>query len=72
MKATVFLGGGRITEAGGGPAARGDQRRIVVYDRNPKAAALRKESHIEIAYDLQSAVAKAGLLIIAVRPGSVK
>jgi pyrroline-5-carboxylate reductase len=74
MKATVFLGGGRITGAlAAGLRLAGDQRRIVVYDRNPgKLRALRKESHIEIAYDLQSAVAKAGLLIIAVRPGSVK
>ena len=73
MKATVFLGGGRITGAlAAGLRLAGDGRRIVVYDRHPeKLRALRKESRIEIAPDLKSAVAKAGLLIIAVRPGSV-
>jgi pyrroline-5-carboxylate reductase len=74
MKATVFLGGGRITSAlAAGLRLAGDRRRIVVYDRNPeKVLALRRESRIEIARDLKSAVAKADLLIIAVRPGSVK
>jgi pyrroline-5-carboxylate reductase len=74
MKATVFLGGGRITGAlcAGLRLAR-DHREIVVYDRNPeKLKALRRESRVEVARDLKSAVAKAGLLIIAVRPGSVK
>ena len=74
MKATVFLGGGRITGAlCAGLRLAGDQCEIVVYDRNPeKLKALRRESRVEIARDLKSAVAKAGLLIIAVRPGSVK
>lgn len=74
MKATVFLGGGRITGAlCAGLRLAGDQREIVVYDRHPeKLQALRRESRVEIARDLKSAVAKAGLLIIAVRPGSVK
>jgi pyrroline-5-carboxylate reductase len=74
MKATVFLGGGRITGAlCAGLRLAGDHREIVVYDRNPeKLKALRRESRVEIARDLKSAVAKAGLLIIAVRPGSVK
>lgn len=74
MKATVFLGGGRITGAlAAGMRLAGDRRRIVAYDRNPaKVRALRRESHLEIARDLKSAVANAGLLIIAVRPGSVK
>jgi len=73
MKATVFLGGGRITGAlAAGLRLAGDRRRIVVYDRNPeKLRALRKESRIEIAPDLKSAVANAAVLIIAVRPGSV-
>ena len=35
----------------------GDQREIVVHDRNPeKVRALRRESQVEIARDLQSAV----------------
>jgi pyrroline-5-carboxylate reductase len=74
MKATVFLGGGRITGAlCAGLRLAGDHREIVVYDRNPeKPKALRRESRVEIARDLKSAVAKAGLLIVAVRPGSVK
>jgi pyrroline-5-carboxylate reductase len=74
MKATVFLGGGRITGAlCAGLRLAGDQRKIVVYDRHPeKLQVLRRESRVEIARDLKSAVAKAGLLIIAVRPGSVK
>jgi pyrroline-5-carboxylate reductase len=74
MKATVFLGGGRITGAlCAGLRLAGDHREIVVYDRHPeKLKALRRESRVEIARDLKSAVAKAGLLIIAVRPGSVK
>jgi pyrroline-5-carboxylate reductase len=74
MKATVFLGGGRITGAlCAGLRLAGDNRKIVVYDRHPKKLqALRRESRIQIAGDLKSAVAQAGLLIIAVRPGSVK
>jgi pyrroline-5-carboxylate reductase len=74
MKATVFLGGGRITGAlCAGLRLAGDNRKIVVYDRHPeKLQALRRESRIQIASDLKSAVANAGLLIIAVRPGSVR
>jgi len=74
MKATVFLGGGRITGAlCAGLRLAGDKRKIVVYDRHPeKLRALRRESRVEIARDLRSAVTQAGLLIIAVRPGSVK
>ena len=74
MKATVFLGGGRITGAlCAGLRLAGDQRELVVYDRHPKKLqALRRESRIQIARDLKSAVAQAGLLVIAVRPESVK
>jgi pyrroline-5-carboxylate reductase len=74
MKATVFLGGGRITGAlCAGLRLAGDHREIVVYDRHPeKLQALRRESRVKIARDLKSAVAKAALMIVAVRPGSVK
>jgi pyrroline-5-carboxylate reductase len=89
MKATVFLGGGRITgalaaglrlaEAGQKVTGRKQvghkkaARRIIVYDRHPeKLRALRRESRIEIARDLKSAIAQADMLIVAVRPGSVK
>jgi len=74
MKATVFLGGGRITGAlAAGLRLAGDQRKIVVYDRHPeKLRALRRESKIEVARDLKSAVEQAVMLIVAVRPQSVK
>jgi pyrroline-5-carboxylate reductase len=73
MKATVFLGGGRITSAlvAGLRLAR-YKRTIVVYDRNPeKLRALRRESRVEAARDLKSAVERAEMLIVAVRPASV-
>jgi pyrroline-5-carboxylate reductase len=74
MKATVFLGGGRITGAlCAGLRLAGDNRKIVVYDRHPeKLKALRRESRVEIACDVQSAVANAALVILAVRPASVR
>ena len=74
MNPTVFLGGGRITSAlCAGLRMAGDQRQIVVYDRHPeKLRALRKESQVEIASDLKSAVGSAGMLIVAVRPSSVR
>jgi pyrroline-5-carboxylate reductase len=80
-KAAVFLGGGRITgalAAGLRLAELGhkkDRRTIVVYDRHPeKLRALRRESRVEIARDLKSAVVwpKAEMLIVAVRPRAVK
>ncbi len=72
-KATVFLGGGRITGALiAGLRLAGYDGRIIVHDRNPgKLRALRRESGIEIALDLKSAVAQADMLIVAVRPLSV-
>ena len=74
MKATVFLGGGRITCAlAAGLRLAGYRRAIIVYDRNPeKVRALRRESRVEVARDLKPAVARAEMLIIAVRPGSVR
>ncbi len=73
MKATVFLGGGRITSAlAAGLRLAGDAREIVVYDRNPaKLRALRREARVEAARDLKSAIARAEMLIVAVRPKSV-
>jgi pyrroline-5-carboxylate reductase len=73
-KATTFVGGGRITGALiAGLRLAGDRRRVVVYDRHPeKLKALRQESEIEIAKDLRSAISDAGILVIAVRPGSVR
>ena len=74
MRATVFLGGGRITGAlAAGLRLAGDEREIVVYDRHPeKLRTLRRESRIEIARDLRSAVEGAGMLVLAVRPSSLR
>ena len=73
MKSIVFLGGGRITSAlVAGLRLAGDEREIVVYDRHPeKLRALRRESRVEAARDLKSAVERAEMLIVAVRPASV-
>ena len=73
MNATVFLGGGRITSAllAGLRLAEYDEP-IIVHDRNPKKLHdLRKSYGVAVERNLQQAVAKANLLIIAVRPGSV-
>ncbi len=73
MKAIVFLGGGRITSAlAAGLRLAGYDREIVVYDRHrEKLRALRWESRVEMARDLKSAVERAEMLIVAVRPASV-
>jgi pyrroline-5-carboxylate reductase len=73
-KSLSFLGGGRITGAlAAGLRLSGDERAIVVYDRHPeKLRALQRESRVEIARDLKSAVELAEMLLVAVRPGSVK
>lgn len=74
MKAIAFLGGGRITGAlVAGLRLAGYAGEIVVYDRHPeKLRALRREARLRIARDLRSAMARAEMLIVAVRPGSVK
>ena len=74
MKAIVFLGGGRIASAMvAGLRLAGNEKNIVVYDRNPeKLRKLRRETRVEIARDLKSAVQRAEMLIVAVRPASVK
>lgn len=71
---TVFLGGGRITGAlAAGLRLAGDERAIIVYDRHPKKLrTLRRESRVEMARDLKAAVERAEMLIVAVRPSSVK
>jgi len=70
----LFLGGGRITSAlCAGLRLAGDRRKILVYDRHPdKLRTLRKESRIEIAQNLKSAMEDAKMLIVAVRPSSVR
>ncbi len=74
MKATVFLGGGRITGAliAGLRLANYDQP-IVVHDRHPaKLQQLKRRHDVDIEGDLHRAVEIAGTLIIAVRPDSVR
>jgi pyrroline-5-carboxylate reductase len=73
VKATVFLGGGRITGAlvAGLRLARYDKP-IIVHDRNPgKLRKLKKQYGVAVESDLQHAVEQAELLIIAVRPDAV-
>ncbi|MGC2197437.1 MAG: NAD(P)-binding domain-containing protein, partial [Terriglobales bacterium] len=73
MKATVFLGGGRITAAllAGLRLAR-SQTPIVVHDRNlHKLRALEREYGVMVQPDLRSALEQASFLILAVRPDSV-
>ena len=69
----AFLGGGRITSAlAAGLRLGGYAGEIVVYDRHPeKLRALRREARVLAARNLQSAVARAEMLIVAVRPASV-
>ena len=71
--AVLFVGGGRITSAlAAGLRLVGDRRRIVVYDRNPlKLRTLRRQSKVETASDLKSALEEADILVLAVRPASV-
>lgn len=74
MKAPVFLGGGRITSAlVAGLRLAGYDRPIVVHDRHPrKLQKLKRQSRVIAEPDLRRAVAQAGLLVIAVRPDSVR
>lgn len=73
-ESVVFLGGGRITSAMiAGLRLSGYRRPIVVHDRNPaKLKALKKQHGIVIEPDLARAIEYANLLIIAVRPDSVR
>ena len=71
---TVFLGGGRITSAliAGLRLARYGNP-IVVYDRHTdKLQQLRRRYRVRTESDLQEAISSAELLILAVRPQSVR
>ncbi|GAC1438927.1 MAG: pyrroline-5-carboxylate reductase [Terriglobales bacterium] len=74
VKATVFLGGGRITSAllaGIRLAAYGGP--IVVHDQHAeKLQKLKRQYRITVEPDLHRAVESAHLLVIAVRPDSVR
>ena len=70
MKATVFLGGGRITSALiAGLRLAGYDKPIVVHDRNPgKLRELKRRYKVQTESDLHRAVDRAELLMVAVRP----
>jgi pyrroline-5-carboxylate reductase len=74
VRTTVFLGGGRITSAlVAGLRLTGYDRPIVVHDRHPrKLQQLKRQYRVIAEPDLQRAVAQASLLVIAVRPESVR
>jgi pyrroline-5-carboxylate reductase len=74
MKATVFLGGGRITGALiSGLRLAGYGQPITVHDRHvAKMRQLQRQFGVRGEPDLQRAVAQAGLLIVAVRPDSIR
>ncbi|HKU25581.1 MAG TPA: NAD(P)-binding domain-containing protein [Candidatus Sulfotelmatobacter sp.] len=73
-KTVLFLGGGRITGAlVRGLRLAGDERAIIVRDRHPeKLRALRRSCHVEVARELRSALERTEMLIVAVRPSSVR
>jgi pyrroline-5-carboxylate reductase len=73
-KAIFFLGAGRVTSAlAGGLRLAGYKRPLIAYDRHPeKLRALKRESRVEISRDLKSGLERADILIVAVRPASVK
>ena len=74
MKATVFLGGGRITSAlVAGLRLAGYREPILVHDRNlKKLQAIRRKYGTAVEPDLRRAVESALVLIVAVRPESVR
>lgn len=72
--AIVFLGGGRITSALlAGLRLADSKRRIVIHDRNShKLRQIKREYDVQVEPDLSRAVAQAHILIVAVRPDSVR
>ena len=74
MSTVVFLGGGRITSAMlAGLRLAKTTHRLVVYDRNPdKLRDLKKRYAVVVEPDLNRAVKQADVLIVAVRPSSVR
>jgi pyrroline-5-carboxylate reductase len=73
VKSIVFLGGGRITSAlVAGLRQSGYRASIVVHDRHPgKLRWLKRQHRILAEPDLEQAVRRATLLVVAVRPNSV-
>jgi pyrroline-5-carboxylate reductase len=74
MSTIVFLGGGRITSAILAGLRLGKTRhRLVVHDRNPgKLHDLKERYAVAVEPDLLNAVQQADMLIVAVRPSSVR
>jgi pyrroline-5-carboxylate reductase len=74
MSTVVFLGGGRITSAMlAGLRLAKTGHRLIVHDPNPgKLRDLKKRYRVAVEPDLSSAVKQAEVLIIAVRPSSVR
>ncbi|HMD15563.1 MAG TPA: NAD(P)-binding domain-containing protein [Terriglobales bacterium] len=76
MSTVVFLGGGRITSAmlaGLRLGLEKTRHRLVVHDRNRgKLRDLKKRYAVAVEPDLNRAVKQADVLIIAVRPSSVR
>ena len=74
MSTVVFLGGGRITSAMlSGLRLAKTRHRLVVHDRNPgKLRDLKKRYAVAVEPELNSAVKQADVLVVAVRPSSVR
>ncbi len=74
MTTIVFLGGGRITSAiVAGLRLAKTRHRLIVHDRNPgKLRDLKKCYEVAVEPDLNCAVKQADVLIVAVRPSSVR
>jgi pyrroline-5-carboxylate reductase len=74
MTTVIFLGGGRITSAMLAGLRLGRTRhRLVVHDRNrSKLRDLKTRYAVAVEPDLKRAVSQADVLIIAVRPSSVR
>jgi pyrroline-5-carboxylate reductase len=74
MSTVVFLGGGRITSAMvAGLRLAKTRHRLLVHDRNPgKLRDLKKRYAVAVERDLNRAVKQADVLIVAVRPSSVR
>lgn len=73
-RATVLLGGGRISSALiAGLRLRGYRRPIIVHDRHAaKLTQLKRNYDVQIERDLRRAIDQAHLLIMAVRPDGVR
>jgi pyrroline-5-carboxylate reductase len=74
VKTTVFLGGGRITSVlVAGLRLAGYEPPIVVHDRHSrKLQELKRQHRVIVEGDLAKAIELADLLIVAVRPDSVR